>query len=98
MSFGRGSPAETRAEQSTGNIYHRLNVARRKRERILDTPSPANDDRQASRVPSQAKVFPTLKPPRTDVPDMADGKNWSWAVPWLIGATIFAVIFGFAVG
>ncbi len=32
------------------------------------------------------------------MPDMADGKNWSWAVPWLIGATIFAVIFGFAVG
>lgn len=98
MAFGRRSPAESPADQNIGNIYERLNLARRKRERILDTPSPANDDREASRIMSRTRTFPTLKPPRADMPDIGVEKGLAWTVPWLIGATIFAVIFGFAVG
>ncbi len=42
-------------------------------------------------------VFPTLKPPHQDMPDVAEERSWAWIVPWIIGAAILAVIFGFAV-
>lgn len=97
MPFETRHPASTSEDNGVGNIYDRLDAARQRRERILDTPSPANDDRRTSRKPDADYVFPTLKPPRPDMPDVAVERSWAWTVPWLVGAAIVAVIFVFAV-
>jgi hypothetical protein len=85
------------ATRQLGNIYERLNAARRRRERLLETPFPANDDRQVPRRRAAAESFPALKKPRPEPPVRA-AREWSRAVPWLLGALIFAVVSAFAVG
>lgn len=86
-------------ERNVGNIYDRLDEARRKRERILETPPPANDDRRAKNVSKPvSRSFPTLKPPASDAQDAVGERDLDWTIPWLLGLVIFAVIFGFAVG
>jgi hypothetical protein len=74
-----------------GNIYDRLEDARKKRERALETPHPANDDRP--QLP-----FPKLKPP-VDFPaeTLPQPSFIEWAAPVLLALAIFAVIFAFAV-
>lgn len=100
MGFSTNFPEEIRGDRNVGNIYERLEDARRKRERALETAEPANDDRRALTAMSTAvsRGFPTLKPPASDMPDGATERRFDWAVPWLLGLLIFAVIFGFAVG
>ena len=97
MAHGTGNPADARGERNAGNIFERLDAARRVREHILDTPEPANDDRRTPRPMTTRTVFPTLKPPHQDMPDAAEERSWAWLVPWIIGAAILAVIFAFAV-
>lgn len=48
-------------------------------------------------TPAAKRVFPTLKPPRHDFAEEVSPPRWDWAVPWLLGIAIFAVIFVFAV-
>ncbi len=100
MGLTTNFPDEARGERNVGNIYERLEDARRKRERALDTPAPANDDRRARHAMSApvTRSFPTLKPPATDIQDTATERSLDWTVPWFLGFLIFAVIFGFAVG
>jgi hypothetical protein len=92
-------PASDRSDRNVGNIYERLDAARRKREKVLETPTPANDDRETMRqpIPAASRAFPNLKPPRRDVTNETAPPRWDWAVPWLLGLAIFAVIFVFAV-
>ena len=99
MALETRHPATDRGDRSVGNIYDRLDAARRKREQVLDTPAPANDDRETMSTPTRAanRVFPTLKPPRPDFSEEVSPSRWEWAVPWLLGLAIFAVIFVFAV-
>ncbi len=100
MGLTTNFPDEVRGERNVGNIYERLEDARRKRDRALDTPAPANDDRRAQRTMPEpvTRSFPTLKPPVQNLHDTATERSLDWAVPWLLGFLIFAVIFGFAVG
>ncbi len=100
MGLNTNFPDEIRGERNVGNIYERLEDARRKRERILHTSAPANDDRRAQSAVSTPvnRGFPTLKPPASDMSDGATERSLDWTVPWLLGLLIFAVIFGFAVG
>lgn len=99
MALETRHPASNRGDRSVGNIYDRLDAARRKREQALETPTPANDDRETMSKPTPAakRVFPTLKPPRHDFAEEVSPPRWDWAVPWLLGIAIFAVIFVFAV-
>lgn len=48
-------------------------------------------------APTADRVFPTLKPPRHDFAEEVNPPKWDWAVPWILGLAIFAVIFVFAV-
>lgn len=99
LSLDTSDTVEERVERGVGNIYERLDAARRKREEILDIPEPANEDRRAavkSRVPD--RVFPTLKPPRPPMPVVATEPKYDRFVPWFLGLLIFVVIFAFAVG
>ena len=98
MSLESRDPLDAGSEQRSGNIYDRLEAARRKRERILRTPYPANDDHKAPAARPVSETFPALKPPRDVTPSTTGAPQWSRAVPWLLGALIFAVIFAFAVG
>lgn len=99
MALDNKNSTSRRSDQSVGNIYDRLNAARRKREQVLDTPKPANDDRKtmSKPAPTADRVFPTLKPPRHDFAEEVSPPKWDWAVPWILGLAIFAVIFVFAV-
>ena len=99
MALETRHPASNRGDRSVGNIYDRLDAARRKREKALETPTPANDDREtmSKSAPAADRVFPTLKPPRYDFAENVSPPRWEWAVPWLLGLAIFAVIFVFAV-
>ncbi len=98
MSLDTKTPAVSREDRSVGNIYDRLEVARRKRERVLETPAPANVDRRAlSTTPGPRRAFPKLKPPRADMPEYGTAGRWDWVVPWLLGLAIFLLIFAFAV-
>ena len=100
MGLNTNFPDEARGERGVGNIYERLEDARRKRERALETPAPANDDRHAQhKSPAPVKrTFPTLKPPKRDMQDTASERSLDWTIPWVLGFLIFAVIFVFAVG
>lgn len=100
MGLNTRIPDEARGERNVGNIYERLEEARRKREQVLDTPEPANYDRRTESKASASlrRAFPTLKPPAPDFADNAVERRFDWAVPWLLGLLIFAVIFAFAVG
>lgn len=99
MAFETRHPDSNRGDRSVGNIYDRLDAARRKREQILDTPPPANDDRRAVTKPAPAvRAFPKLKPPRTESAPEGTVRNWDRLLPWLLGFAIFVVIFAFAVG
>jgi len=91
-------PVHSRGDRSVGNIYERLDAARRQREQVLETPAPANDDRRAqNKQLPHARTFPKLKPPKTDLPKDTVVRRWDWIAPWLVGAAIFVLIFGFAV-
>lgn len=92
MTLSRQNRGEARKDRSVGNIYDRLEDARRQRERALDTPSAANDDRPQ-------RAFPRLKPPADFPPETAPQPSLAeWAAPFLIALAIFAVIFVYAVG
>lgn len=99
MGLETSHPDQTGQERNVGNIYARLNAARRQRERVLETPLPANVDPGNAVVKRAMKrPFPTLKPPAREMPDIAGERKLDWTIPWLIGFVIFAIIFGFAVG
>ncbi len=100
MGLNKNIPEEVRTERNVGNLYERLEDARRKREQILETPAPANVDRRTQKTVSMplSRSFPTLKPPAQDVAENPSGSRLDWAVPWLLGLVIFGVIFAFAVG
>ena len=97
MSLDTNNPVPNREDRSVGNIYDRLDAARRKREQILETPVPANDDRRAETTPSVHRPFPKLKPARSNTLVARAGRRWDWAMPWALGLAIFVLIFAFAV-
>ncbi|MEO1536293.1 MAG: hypothetical protein AAFR73_01055 [Pseudomonadota bacterium] len=99
MGFEQRYSVKSRGDRAVGNIYERLNAARRKREEVLEVPIPANVDQQSSAPCAQPKrrPFPTLKPPRSENTKETLYRNWEIAVPWLLGLAIFALIFWFAV-
>lgn len=72
-----------------GNIYERLDDARRKRERLLDTPPAAN----RAKPPFPRLKAPLGNPTVTDAPRRGPG----WMLPVLLALAIFGVIFVFAV-
>ena len=96
MALDNKGRVETRADRNVGNIYKRLDEARRQREQALETPPPANLDREARL--SKPRPFPRLKPPRNDMPTVAEPHRLEWMVPVVLGLAILAVIMGFAVG
>ncbi|MGR3512164.1 MAG: hypothetical protein ACU0GG_05325 [Paracoccaceae bacterium] len=98
MGLEPGYPVNDRSERKVGNIYDRLDAARRQREQVLATPEPANDDRRAAppRV-TPTKALPKLKPPAPGYAELPEARRWDWIAPWLVGAAIFALIFWFAV-
>lgn len=98
MGFEPKQSASHRDNRRLGNIYDRLDAARRQREQILEPPEPANDDRRAeAHAKPRPRPFPTLKPPRAVPTRDTEVRRWDWIVPWLLGAAIFALIFWFAV-
>ena len=95
MALDKSGRANSRPERGVGNIYERLDQARRQREQALDTPVPANIDRKA---PMQTqRPFPILKPPADDTPTVAEPSRMEWMLPIAIGLVILAVIVGFAI-
>ena len=90
-------PVGAAADRQLGNIYDRLDAARRRRERLLRTPEAANDDRQVTKPRAPSEVFPRLKPPRVQGPGHGPAPRRDAALPWLLGALIFVLIFVFAV-
>ncbi|MEL7152034.1 MAG: hypothetical protein AAGK71_14950 [Pseudomonadota bacterium] len=98
MGFESKYSVASRTDRSVGNIYDRLDAARRQREQVLETPEPANDDHVAREMSQQrTRPFPTLKPPRPVMEQETALRRWDWIVPWLLGVAIFALIFWFAV-
>ncbi len=98
MAFETRTPADARGERSKGNIYDRLEAARQQREKVLDTPTPANDSRTPTRPTSRPQSFPTLKPQAPDILSETRESSFGWGVPLLLALVILGLIFSFAVG
>ncbi|MEM7720105.1 MAG: hypothetical protein AAF222_12965 [Pseudomonadota bacterium] len=84
--------------RTAGNLYDRLDAARQQRAEVLAPLEAANDDHRTG-VPSRdaSKTFPTLKPARREARLARTVRRWDWLVPWVLGALIVALMFGFAV-
>ena len=95
MALDKSGRANSRSERGVGNIYQRLDEARRQREQALDTPAPANIDREAR--PDAKRPFPKLKPPVDESPTVAEPSRLEWMLPLALSVVILAVIVGFAV-
>ncbi len=100
MGLNKNFPENVRSERNVGNLYERLEDARRQRAEILETPEPANVDRRAKGATSMplSRSFPTLKPPADNLSENTTDHSLDWVVPWFLGALILAVILGFALG
>ena len=90
MSVSSNDRKETRQDRSVGNIYERLDDARKKREKALETPPPANHSK---------RPFPKLKPPVDFPPEPGPRPSrLEWAAPILLSLAIFGLLVAYAVG
>ena len=99
MSVNRTDRASAPVECGVGNIYDRLEDARKKRAQILETPEPANQDWEARRRRvSSRQSFPTLKPPKPQAAEPAPRpRQFGWTAPLALSLLILLVLFVYAV-
>lgn len=100
MAANSNPQAKPGIDRSVGNIYERLDQARRKRDKILDPPAPANSDEKVKGTPViRQRSFPKLQPqlPQLEMPEVAESPRWDWLINVGLGLVIFLVIFVFAV-